>query len=82
MSSDKSNAPGASAKDAELLPPDPVIEYYKKQIDRDLLRANLKLTVNQRFDYFQILNSFAEQLALRLEFILGLPHRPLEDSSY
>ena len=33
MSSDKSNAPSASAKDAELLPPDPVIEYYKKQID-------------------------------------------------
>ena len=30
------------------LPPDPVIEVYKKDIDRGLLRENLKLTVEQR----------------------------------
>ena len=28
---------------------DPVIEAYKKDIDRSLLRENLKLTVEQRF---------------------------------
>ena len=32
------------------LPPDPVIEYYKKDVDRSLLRENLKLTPAQRFD--------------------------------
>jgi hypothetical protein len=26
------------------LPPDPVTEYYKKDVDRSLLRENLKLT--------------------------------------
>jgi hypothetical protein len=30
------------------LPPDPVIEFYKKDIDRTLLRENLKLTIEQR----------------------------------
>jgi hypothetical protein len=30
------------------LPPDPVIEAYKKDIDRTLLRENLKLTPDQR----------------------------------
>lgn len=29
-------------------PPDPVIEAYKKDIDRTLLRENLKLTPDQR----------------------------------
>jgi hypothetical protein len=38
------------ALDAEPLPPDPVIEYYKKDIDRTLLRENLKLTPQQRLD--------------------------------
>jgi hypothetical protein len=30
------------------LPPDPVIEVYKRDIDRTLLRENLKLTPAQR----------------------------------
>jgi hypothetical protein len=29
---------------------DPVIEAYKKHVDRTLLRENLKLTVQQRLD--------------------------------
>ena len=29
-------------------PPDPVIEAYKMDVDRTLLRENLKLTVEQR----------------------------------
>lgn len=39
------------------LPPadfvDPVIEAYKKDVDRTLLRENLKLTVGERFQKFQ-----------------------------
>ena len=39
-------------RDPELLSvslePDPVIEAYKKHIDRTLLRENLKLSVEQR----------------------------------
>lgn len=31
---------------------DPVIEVYKRDVDRTLLRENLKLTVQQRFDKF------------------------------
>lgn len=30
------------------LDPDPVIEAYKKDIDRTLIRENLKLTVDER----------------------------------
>jgi hypothetical protein len=30
--------------------PDPVIEYYKKDVDRTLLRENLKLTPQQRIE--------------------------------
>jgi hypothetical protein len=32
----------------EPLPPDPVIEVYKKDVDRTLLHENLKLTPEQR----------------------------------
>jgi len=32
--------------------PDPVIEAYKAGVDRTLLRENLKLTPQQRFDKF------------------------------
>jgi hypothetical protein len=31
-----------------VIEPDPVIEAFKKDIDRTLLRANLKLTYEQR----------------------------------
>ncbi|HEY7308127.1 MAG TPA: hypothetical protein VH643_02085 [Gemmataceae bacterium] len=40
----------------DLAPPDycdPVIEAYKKDVDRTLLRENLKLTVEQRFEKFE-----------------------------
>jgi hypothetical protein len=33
---------------AVSLEPDPVIEAYKKDVDRTLIRENLKLTVDQR----------------------------------
>jgi alkanesulfonate monooxygenase SsuD/methylene tetrahydromethanopterin reductase-like flavin-dependent oxidoreductase (luciferase family) len=32
------------------LRPDPVIEAYKKDVDRTLLRENLKLTVEERLE--------------------------------
>ncbi|PYR58826.1 MAG: hypothetical protein DMF91_16205 [Acidobacteria bacterium] len=35
------------------LPPDPVIEAYKKDIDRTLLRETLKLTPAQRLQRLQ-----------------------------
>lgn len=31
------------------LEPDPVVEAYKRDVDRTLLRENLKLTVEERF---------------------------------
>ncbi len=36
-----------------LIEPDPVIEAYKKDVDRTLLRESLKLTVEQRFEQFE-----------------------------
>ncbi len=44
------------------LKPDPVIEAYKRDIDRSLLRENLKLTVEQRFLKLQELQRFAAEL--------------------
>ncbi|MEX0781011.1 MAG: hypothetical protein WD557_00055 [Dehalococcoidia bacterium] len=42
--------------------PDPVIEAYKKDVDRTLLRENLKLTPTQRLDKLSSLQSFAAEL--------------------
>lgn len=44
------------------LPPDPVIEAYKRDIDRTLLRENLKLTVEERFLKLMDLQRFATEL--------------------
>lgn len=46
----------------DLPPPDPVIEVYKRDIDRTLLRANLRLTVDERFERLMELQRFAEEL--------------------
>ena len=43
-------------------PRDPVIEAYKKDVDRSLFRENLKLTVEQRFRQLMELQRFAEEL--------------------
>lgn len=42
--------------------PDPVIEAYKKDVDRTLIRENLKLTVTQRFEKLMALQRFAEEM--------------------
>jgi hypothetical protein len=41
---------------------DPVIEAYKKDVDRTLIRENLRLTVNERFQQLMKLQRFAEEL--------------------
>jgi hypothetical protein len=41
---------------------DPVIKAYKKDIDRRLLRENLKLTVEERFVKAMALMRFAEEM--------------------
>ena len=41
---------------------DPVVEAYKKDIDRTLIRENLKLTVEERFLKSMELQRFAEEL--------------------
>jgi hypothetical protein len=35
------------------IPPDPVIEVFKKDVDRTLLRENLRLTPEQRLQKLQ-----------------------------
>ena len=46
----------------ETVVPDPVIEAYKKDIDVTLIRENLRLTVDQRFQQLMKLQRFAEEL--------------------
>lgn len=41
---------------------DPVIEAYKKDIDRTLIRENLRRTVTERFEAAMALQRFAEEL--------------------
>jgi hypothetical protein len=47
---------------AESIYRDPVVEAYKKDIDRTLLRANLKLTVTERFQRAIAHARFANEL--------------------
>ena len=42
--------------------PDAVIEAYKKDVDRTLIRENLKLTAQQRLDKLAAMLSFAAEL--------------------
>lgn len=41
---------------------DPMIEAYKKDVDRSLLRANLRLSVAERFEHFDRFAEFAKEL--------------------
>ncbi len=45
-----------------ILEPDPVIEAYKKDVDRTLLRENLKLSVDERIDKLQAMVEFVEEV--------------------
>jgi hypothetical protein len=44
------------------LEPDPVIEAYKRDVDRTLLRENLKKTPDQRVRDVQALHNFAAEM--------------------
>jgi len=41
---------------------DPVIEAYKRDIDRTLIRENLRLSVTERFENLMALQQFAEEM--------------------
>ncbi|HYV40096.1 MAG TPA: hypothetical protein VE988_30700 [Gemmataceae bacterium] len=41
---------------------DPVIDAYKKDVDRTLLRENLKLTVQERFEKFERFMEYVTEL--------------------
>jgi hypothetical protein len=43
-------------------PPDPVIEAYKRGIDRTLIRENLRKTPDERIRALQALQRLAEEL--------------------
>jgi hypothetical protein len=45
-----------------LFEPDPIIEAYKKDVDRTLIRENLRLSVEQRIEDLMRLQEFAEEL--------------------
>jgi hypothetical protein len=45
-----------------VLAPDPVVAAYKKDIDRTLLRENLKRTPEERLRKLMELQRFAEEL--------------------
>lgn len=47
-------------KDAPV-EPDPVVEFYKKDIDRTLLRENLKRSVTERIANLAALQRLAEE---------------------
>lgn len=69
--------------DVHDLPPadifDPVIEAYKKDVDRTLLRENLKLTVEERLRKYQ---SFLDSRdTWRLAGATGSSHDRREDTA-
>jgi len=41
---------------------DPVVEAYKQGIDRTLIRENLRISVQERFENLMALQRFAEEL--------------------
>jgi len=46
----------------EPLEPDPVIEAYKHDVDRTLLRQNLRRSIEERIEALMQLQAFAEEL--------------------
>jgi len=62
MNSEMAADSSVSTSDDRPLEPDPVIEVYKRDIDRTLLRENLKLTPEERLRKLQELQRFATEL--------------------
>jgi hypothetical protein len=42
--------------------PDPVVEAYKRNLDRTLIRENLRRSVTERFENLMALQRFAEEM--------------------
>ena len=51
-----------SGRTPARLEPDPVIEAYKKDVDRTLLRENLRLSIDERFDKLEEMQRLAIEL--------------------
>lgn len=49
-------------REETFLEPDPIIEAYKKDVDRTLIRENLKLSHEERLIELMKLQRFAEEL--------------------
>ena len=49
-------------REKRTIPPDPVIEAYKKDVDLTLLEENLRLTVDERLEKLMAIQRFAEEL--------------------
>ncbi len=60
--------------DAPYSDPDPVVEAYKKDIDRTLIRENLKLTVEERFRKAMALARFADEMRRAAVKLVGAGH--------
>ncbi|MBM3777308.1 MAG: hypothetical protein FJW23_03580 [Acidimicrobiia bacterium] len=52
----------AASAAGEPLAPDPVIEAFKKDVDRTLIRENLKLTPEERIRKLQSVVAFLEEV--------------------
>ena len=48
--------------DDSVIEPDPVVEAYKRDVDRTLIRENLKLSHEQRLERLIALQQFTEEL--------------------
>jgi nicotinamidase/pyrazinamidase len=55
-------AAGAEIVDSGSVHPDPVTEAYKRAVDRSLIRDNLRLMVDERFERLMSLQQFADEL--------------------
>jgi hypothetical protein len=62
MDEPQDRSPAHDPLEAAGIPRDPVIEFYKKDVDRTLLRENLKLTPEQRIRNLQELQRFSTEL--------------------
>jgi hypothetical protein len=56
------NGKATETSTTPALRPDPIIDAYKRDVDRTLIRANLKLSVQERLENLMKLQQFAEEL--------------------
>lgn len=54
--------PRSSALEEAGIQPDPVIDAYKRDVDRTLLRERLKRSVDERFRDLMSIQAFAAEL--------------------